>query len=93
MTGFTTRVSTRDQVDQYIRIKRIETKLSKLMQYMDVPVLETDRNDLLTSAYDCLCEFESVINDQLEGNHPYAENVSKWLSKYEQLKGISNEQV
>ena len=71
------------------RLVRIETKLSKLMEYMAVPIKEHDAADVLASAYDIICEFEECINNQLNGDHPYVETVAKWLKSYEARKGIS----
>lgn len=42
-----------------------------------------DALDALSAAYQILCEFEQVINDQLEGDHQMKEAVDRWLTWYE----------
>ncbi len=79
----------RDNYDTKHRLVRIETKVSKLMQYLNVPVQEHDKGDLLTDAYDLIAEFEHVIQSSLDNDRPYAAQVDKWLTQYEKLKGIN----
>lgn len=71
-----------------VRILRIETKLSKLMQYLNVPVQEHDSKDLLSGAYELLCEFEAHINESIDGDHHSSDALGAWLNQYEKLKGI-----
>lgn len=72
------------------RLVRIETKVSKMMQYLNVPVNDRDDNDLLSEAYDLLCDFEDTVNKALEGDHPQARQLTQWLTRYEKLKGLTS---
>lgn len=50
-------------------------------------------NDMLTAAYLLLCEFQEVINDQLEGDHQSAQSVDRWLSMYEKNHKTTDEPI
>lgn len=38
---------------------------------------------MLEDAYELLCEFDRVINDQLEGDNPEARAVDRWCKRFE----------
>ncbi len=46
---------------------------------------EEELRKALASAYVLLCEFYEVINDQLEGDHPCANEVDRWCNAYERM--------
>lgn len=48
-----------------------------------------ETNEMLNAAYLLLCEFQEVINDQLEGDHQSAQAVDRWLTLYEKEQGLS----
>ena len=41
------------------------------------------RQKAIEAAYQLLLDFQAVINTSLEGDHPMAEPVDRWLSWYE----------
>ena len=47
-----------------------------------------DALSMLEEAYDLLAEFERVIDNQLEGDHPCARQVNAWCSLYEKIGGM-----
>ena len=52
---------------------------------------QIDHQDALGAidvAYQLLCEFEITI-DQMEGDHPQAAAVNRWLTWYEKASGTS----
>lgn len=42
-----------------------------------------DALNAIESAYQLLLEFQQTIDNSLEGDHPMAEAVDRWLSWYE----------
>lgn len=42
-----------------------------------------DAIEAIETAYQLLLDFQAVINTSLEGDHPMAEAVDRWLSWYE----------
>ena len=42
-----------------------------------------DAIEAIETAYQLLLDFQAVINTSLEGDHPMAEPVDRWLSWYE----------
>lgn len=58
---------------------------------MALNIDHTDALEAIDAAYQLLIEFDRVISDQLEGDHPMASAVDKWCTWYE--KGESNAQT
>lgn len=42
--------------------------------------------DALDTAYQLICEFGFTIDQSLEGDHPMAEAVDRWLTWYEKTE-------
>lgn len=41
------------------------------------------QGQMLEAAYLLLCEFQDTINNSVEGDHPKADAVDRWLTLYE----------
>lgn len=51
--------------------------------------MSEDARQMLNAAYLLLCEFQEVINDQLEGDHQSSQSVDRWLTLYEKENKLS----
>lgn len=47
-----------------------------------------DALEMIETAYMLLCEFQQVIDGQLEGDCPHAGAVDNWLTLYEKFERV-----
>lgn len=50
---------------------------------MALSIDHMDALDALEGAYQLICEFQMVIDNQLEGDHQMSTPVDRWLTWYE----------
>jgi hypothetical protein len=70
------------------RLIRIETKVSRMMEHFSIPMEGELEVVSLSDAYNLIADFQEVINNTMDGDHPSSNGVEAWLTHYEKSRCI-----